>query len=164
MPMRKTNQEIKDQAVIEEILSKSEVCRIAMIDDGMPYLLPFNYGYKDKCIYIHSALAGKKIDVLKKNRTVCFEIEQFEGIVKHEKACKWTTTYRSIVGYGNVEIITDFDQKILGLEIIMNGHGSRGKHEFEAGQVNNMVILKLTITSLAAKQSSNWNKRLPDKS
>jgi hypothetical protein len=154
--MRKTNLEITDTAVIEEILSGSEICRIAMIDDGKPYLLPFNYGYKDNCIYIHSAVSGKKLDVLQKNNSVCFEVEQFEGIFKHEKACKWTTTYRSVIGYGTVEIMTDFDQKINGLEIIMSQHGDPGVHTFEARQINAMVILKLCITSITGKQSSNW--------
>lgn len=155
--MRKSNQEITDPAIVEEILSKSEICRIAMIDEGMPYLLPFNYGYLDNCIYIHSALSGKKINALRQNNVVCFEIEQFEGIFKHEKACKWTTTYRSVVGYGTVEIITDFEQKVKGLEIIMAQHGDPAIHEFETRQVNNMVILKLSITSITGKQSSNWN-------
>jgi len=155
--MRKSNQEITDPSIVEEILSKSEICRIAMVDDGKPYLLPFNYGYKDNCIYIHSAVSGKKLDVLQKNNSVCFEIEQFEGIYKHEKACKWTTTYRSVVGYGTVEIITDFDKKINGLEIIMAQHGDPEEHEFEARQINTMVILKLSITSLCGKQSGNWN-------
>jgi nitroimidazol reductase NimA-like FMN-containing flavoprotein (pyridoxamine 5'-phosphate oxidase superfamily) len=162
--MRKTNQEIKDKTIIEDILSTSEICRIAMIDDGLPYLLPFNYGYRENCIYIHSALEGKKIDALKKNDKVCFEIEQFEGIVKHLKACKWSTTYRSIVGYGKVEIIRDLEEKTRCLEIIMTQHGATGKQEFEAGQVNHMVILKLSITSMTAKQSSNWNRRHTDKS
>ncbi len=63
--MRKINQEIKDLQIIEDILSSSIICRIAMIDGERPYLLPFNYGYKDNCIYIHSALEGKKLDVLR---------------------------------------------------------------------------------------------------
>jgi nitroimidazol reductase NimA-like FMN-containing flavoprotein (pyridoxamine 5'-phosphate oxidase superfamily) len=155
--MRKSNQEITDPAVIDEILSKSPVCRIAMVDHGTPYLLPFNYGYKNRCIFIHSALKGRKIDILRKNNYVCFEVEEFEGIYHHEIACKWTTTYRSVVGYGTVEIITDFDQKMEGLEIIMAQHGDPGVHTFETRQVNNMVILKLSITSLCGKQSSNWN-------
>ncbi len=154
--MRKSNQEITDPAVIEDILSKSQLCRIAMVDNGTPYLLPFNYGYKDRCIYIHSALKGKKIDILRKNNHVCFEVEEFEGIYHHEIACKRTTTYRSVVGYGTVEIVTDYKQKIEGLEVIMAQHGDPGVHNFETRHVNNMVILKLSITSLTGKQSGNW--------
>ena len=58
--MRKVNQEITDASILEEILRHSEICRIGMIDNGLPYVLPFNYGYKDLQIYIHCAPVGKK--------------------------------------------------------------------------------------------------------
>jgi nitroimidazol reductase NimA-like FMN-containing flavoprotein (pyridoxamine 5'-phosphate oxidase superfamily) len=83
--MKKKNQEIIDKRIINEILTCSEICRIAMLDNDSPYILPVNYGYKDNIIYIHSAPEGKKIDLLKKNNKICFEIEQKAEIVKHEK-------------------------------------------------------------------------------
>ncbi len=156
--MRKQNQEIKDTQIIEEILSKSEICRVAMIDDGEPYLLPFNYGYKDNCIYIHSAPAGKKIDILKKNNRVCFEIEYKAEVVKHADPCKWATRYRSVIGYGDIEIITDTKQKKAGLDIIMAHNGKTGEHIYQEKQVDAMFILKLNITSVTGKQSSNWDR------
>ncbi len=156
--MRKSNQEIKDQEIIEEILSGAEFCRIAMMDDNKPYMLPFNYGYKNRCIYIHSAPAGKKIDLLNRNGFVCFEVEQTARVVPKDKACKWATMYRSVVGYGEVKIITDFEGKKRGLEIIMAQHGAPDLVDFEPKEVKSIVILKLTITSIAGKQSNNWRK------
>ena len=156
--MRKANQEITDKSIIEEILKQSAICRIGMIDNGLPYVLPFNYGYKDNRIYIHCAVAGKKIDILRKNPVVCFEIEGKAELVKNDKACKWATTYRSIVGYGTVEIITDFFQKQKGLEIIMAHNGAPELTDFNSKQINSMLILRLEIKRLAAKQSSNWEK------
>jgi nitroimidazol reductase NimA-like FMN-containing flavoprotein (pyridoxamine 5'-phosphate oxidase superfamily) len=156
--MRKANQEIRDQEVIEGILSGAVICRIAMLDKGLPYLLPFNYGYREGCIYIHSAPEGKKIDLLKKNNRVCFEVEGTTRIIKEEKACRWATVYRSVIGYGRVEIISDPEGKQSGLEIIMAQHGAPELKEFETREVERMVILKLTIDSITGKQSSNWNK------
>ncbi len=156
--MRKSNQEIKEVKIIEEILAGAEICRIAMIDGDMPYMLPFNYGYKNRCIYIHSAPAGKKIDLLRKNGHVCFEVEQTARVIPKEKACKWATLYRSVIGYGEVEIMTDFENKKRGLQIIMAQHGAPDIPEFQPKEVESMVILKLTISSLTGKQSSNWNK------
>jgi len=156
--MRKVNQEIKDSAIIEQILSSAVICRIAIADGDVPYLLPFNYGYRDRSIYIHSALSGKKIDLLKKNNSVCFEIEQTAKVIPKEKACKWATLYRSVIGYGTVEIITDFKRKQRGLEIIMAQHGAPDLIEFEPKNLKEMVILKLTITSITGKQSGNWDR------
>ncbi len=156
--MRKTNQEISDKSILEDILKQSGICRIAMIDSELPYILPFNYGYENNYIYIHSAPKGKKIDLLRKNPRVCFEIEQHVEIVINEKACKWATTYRSIVGYGTVSILTDFLQKQKGLEIIMRHNGAPASISFDKKQVDSVVVLQLSIDKLTGKQSGNWNR------
>lgn len=156
--MRKANQEITDRLILEEILTGSKICRLAMIDNGLPYILPFNYGFNENCIYIHSAPAGKKIDILRENPLVCFEVEQKAEIIEDEVACKWSALYRSVVGYGNVEIVTGFEEKKRSLEIIMRQHGFKGKMEFDPKEVEFIVILKLSISTMTGKQSSNWNK------
>lgn len=155
--MRKVNLEITDKNVLEEILSNAMICRVAMMDGDLPYIVPFNYGYRDGCIYIHSAPEGKKLDLLGLNNKVCFEVEDGLELVKGEKACSWTTRYRSVVGYGSVEILSDDQSKQDGLEVIMAQHGAPELIEFEPKNIKRMVILKLTITSITGKQSSNWS-------
>lgn len=154
--MRRSEREITESTVIEEILAGAGICRIAMIDGNLPYLLPFNYGYRDNVIYIHCAPEGRKINILKKNKTVCFEIEDVAKLIRDEVACNWTTAYRSLVGYGTVEIITDPGKKHEGLNIIMNHYGAAGSHNFNKNKTDSLVILKLTITSVTGKQSGNW--------
>ncbi len=157
--MRKSNQEIKDPGILEEILSGARICRVAMTNGEMPYILPFNYGYRDGSIYIHSAPEGKKIDLLKQNNRVCFEVEDSTEIVKGEQACEWATRYRSVVGYGTIEILSDDKSKQSGLEVIMAQHGAPELVEFNPKNIKRMVILKLCITSLTGKQSSNWENK-----
>lgn len=154
--MRKSNQEIKDGKELEQILAGSFICRIAMLDGDQPYILPFNYGYRDGCIYIHSAPEGKKIRLLRQNRRVCFEVEGTVEIIKTAKACGWTTRYQSLVGYGDVEILSDRHTKQHGLEVIMAQYGAPDLVDFDQKNLDRMVILKLTISSLKGKQSSNW--------
>ncbi|HEY5570906.1 MAG TPA: pyridoxamine 5'-phosphate oxidase family protein [Bacteroidales bacterium] len=156
--MRKVNQEITDASILEEILKHSEICRIGMIDNGLPYVLPFNYGYKDHQIYIHCAPVGKKIEVLRANSKVCFEVEEKAELLKGEKACRWSAVYRSIVGYATVEIITDFELKRQGLEIIMAHNGAPELIDFEPKLIDAVLILKLHIDSLTGKKSSNWDR------
>lgn len=154
--MRKTNQEIRDRQVLQEILQGAVICRIAMIDGDRPYIVPVNYGYSDGCLFIHSAPEGKKIDLLRKNRQVCFEVEDRPGIIKGERACDWTTRYRSVVGYGEVEILTDEAGRRRGMEIIMAGHGAPDLIDFNQRNLDRMVILKLRITSMTGKKSGTW--------
>jgi nitroimidazol reductase NimA-like FMN-containing flavoprotein (pyridoxamine 5'-phosphate oxidase superfamily) len=155
--MRRSKQEIMDKAVLEEILAGAEICRLSMLDGRLPYIVPVNYGYREGQIYIHSAPKGKKIDLMAKNEQVCFEVEDTVEIVKGEEACDWSTRYRSVVGYAKVEILSDEAGKQEGLEVIMAQHGAPDLVEFDPKDLNRMVIIKLTITSLSGKLSSNWD-------
>ena len=121
--MRKTRQEITDRQELEEILQASIICRVAMVDGELPYIIPFNYGYRDGCIFIHSAQEGKKIELIRKDNRVCFEVEDTVEISTGDQACDWSTRYRSIVGYGNMEILSDDVNKQQGLEVIMAQYG-----------------------------------------
>jgi len=154
--MRKAWQEIKDKQVLEEIISGAIICRVAMLDGDRPYIIPFNYGYSDGYLFIHSAPEGKKIDLLKQNPEVCFEVEDKMEITKGDQACDWSTCYRSVVGYGEVVILSDGQSKQHGLEIIMAQHGAPELTEFSQRNLDRMVILKVRITSMTGKQSSNW--------
>jgi len=155
--MRRINQEVTDRDIIENILSKSEFCRIAISDDEHPYIVPLNYGYLDNALYFHSAAIGKKIDLIKKNNKVGFEIEFSAQTIQNEQSCKWSTKYLSVIGSGEVEIITDAAEKIKGLNIIMNHYGNTTGNDYNESQMNNLVILKLNIKELTAKRSSNWD-------
>ena len=78
-----------------------------------------NYGYRNGFIYFHSAPAGKKIELIKANCRVCFEIEHHYSVVKGEVACDWTSRFRSLMGTGTIEILTGNDDKKEALDIIM---------------------------------------------
>lgn len=154
--MRKINQAITDSTIINQMLSTATICRIGMIDNGKPYIIPLNYGFSDGFLYMHSAPEGRKIKILEENNQICFEIESTATTISHEIPCKWSEKYRSIIGYGTVEFIDDYESKTKALEIIMKQHGSVGNLIFEKKQVEFVVILKVKIDQLTAKQSSNW--------
>jgi uncharacterized protein len=158
--MRRKDKEITDKSIIREILSKSEICRIAMTDEGCPYMVPLNYGFAGNALYFHSAPAGRKIELIQKSNKVCFEIEYAQEMVKHdsrqESACNWTTRYRSVIGYGRIEIINDLERKKKGLDIIMAHYGKPLCNGYQEGNLKKMVILKLTIDEISGKQSGDW--------
>jgi nitroimidazol reductase NimA-like FMN-containing flavoprotein (pyridoxamine 5'-phosphate oxidase superfamily) len=157
MNMRRKDQEVTDQRIIHELLSTAEICRLAMVDGEEPYIVPLNYGYRDNALYAHSAAAGRKIDVLKRNNRVCFEIESDSVIVRHKEPCHWGTKARSIIGCGQVEILTSYEQKKRALDIILAHYGKAGPNEYDEQQVQAMVILRIVIESLTCKQLGDWN-------
>lgn len=154
--MRRKDKKIEDNNIIKEILKQSEICRIAMMDEDKPYIVPLNFGYCENALYVHSAPAGKKIELLRKNNKVCFEVTMKHEIIKPELSCEWTTKYRSVIGYGTVEIIEEFEEKKNGLDIIMAQHGRKEGNIYKDKQVEFIVILKINIDEISGKQSGDW--------
>lgn len=153
--MRRKEKEITDPKIIHQLLSTADTVRIAMIDNNEPYLVPLNYGYKDNALYIHCAKEGRKINILKKNPRVCFEIEGRSELVTGNEACKWTMNFQSLIGYGSVTILENKEEKITGLDILMAQFGSK-KNSYHPKHLDAIVILKIEIESICGKQSGKF--------
>ncbi|MBG0858659.1 MAG: pyridoxamine 5'-phosphate oxidase family protein [Bacteroidales bacterium] len=154
--MRRKDREIKDNKIIEEILLKSDICRLGLIDNNEAYIVPVNYGYKDGIIYIHSAPAGRKIELIRKDNRVSFEVEFTSEIVRNKIPCKWASRYRSVMGKGTVLIVDEINSKKKGLDLILKKYGAAGDLGYDDSALSRMVLLKLIITSVTGKQSGNW--------
>ncbi len=154
--MRRKEKRIEQHNIIQEILEKSDICRIAFCTDDIPYIVPVNYVYFNQGIYFHSAPAGKKIEFIKKNNKVCFEIEGSSEIIPAEKACNWGTRYRSLIGSGTITIFDNREDKIKGLDMLMKKYSGKDHLEYNNGNLDNMVIIKIDITDISGKQSGNW--------
>ena len=101
--MRRKDKEIIDKELIEEILERNRICRIGFVDGERPYIIPMNYGYKDNNLYVHSALEGKKIDILNINNNVTF-FDPVKAInLKYQEASIYLLTSR-FEGFGMVLI------------------------------------------------------------
>ena len=154
--MRRFDRLITDTKIIEKILNESSICRIGFSIDNEAHIVPVNFGYKDNKLIIHSAPEGSKIDFIKKNDRVCFEMELEHEILTGKKACNWTTKYRSIIGYGHISIVNDKTRKIEGLDIIMSKYGGPEKNIYSDKSLKETVLLIIEIDTLTGKQSGKW--------
>ncbi len=150
--MRRKDKEIKDINVIESILNKSNVCRIALSENNSPYIIPVCFGYKDNCLYFHSANEGKKIDIIMKNNNICFEFDDYSGLLISENPCEWDMKYYSVIGFGKASFIHDFDEKIKALNIIIE-HYSESSYEFQKKIIDAVTIIKVEIENITGKRS-----------
>jgi hypothetical protein len=150
--MRRKDKEITDKSEIESIISRAMVCHLALADQNHPYVVPLCFGYKENTLYLHSAGKGKKIDILKKNNMVCFEFDVDYETIKADKACSWSMTYKSVIGFGRASFVEDFESKCHALDIIMLQYGGES-FEYPAEKVKNTLIIKIEIEHMTGKQS-----------
>ena len=150
--MRRKEKEITAKDEIESIIRKSTVCRLALADDGRPYIVPLCFGYSNNALYFHSAREGKKIEILKKNNHVCFEFDIHPEIKQGDTACAWGMKYRSVIGYGTATLIDDSEQKREALNIIMAQYAD-GAFEYAQKSFDKMLVIKVDVSEMSGKKS-----------
>lgn len=140
---------------MDDIISGSAVLRLGLCKDNKPYVVPLSYGYDGEDLYFHSAREGMKIDYIKNNPNVCFEIEDEVKLVEHGSLpCKFTVSYRSVIGFGQVSEITGKEKKRDALKIIMN-HYSEKEWNIPFPMLLAVRVWKIGITSIYGKQSKD---------
>lgn len=150
--MRREDKEIKDINEIEKIFKESQICRLAMVDGNKPYIVPMNFGYQDSTLYFHSALEGRKIDLINKNSNICFEVDQIIQFKKAKIACDWSIQYKSVIGEGRAQFLYDPEEKKEGLDIIMAQYSGR-TFEYTSEMLEKTLVIKLVIDKMTGKQS-----------
>lgn len=152
--VRRHDKEIKDPEGIREILQKGLVCHLALVDDGKPYLVSMNYGFRDQTLYLHSALKGRKIDILRKNPEVCFHVITGARLVTGADACEdWSMKYRSVTGFGKAHLIEDETEKTRAMQILMEQYTTKGPFEFSPQRLSETMLIRIDIDGMTGKIS-----------
>jgi uncharacterized protein len=153
--MRRKDREITDVTEIKSFIQKCKVCHLAMVDKGLPYLVPLNFGYNLDghllTLYFHSAKTGRKLDILKNNQAVCFEMASEGQLIKVEDPCNSGYYYQSLIGFGQVEFIEDMAEKCRALAILTK-HQSNQDFVFTEKQSDTVCVFKIETTDFTGKR------------
>ncbi len=153
--MRRKDKEIQNKDLIEQIIAKAQVCRLGLCKGNTPYIVPVSFGYDGVFIYFHTATEGMKLDYIAVNNRVCFELEHDVKIVADDmRACKWTHSFYSVIGFGTVREIVDTQRKIYAFKQIMN-HYSNGEWDFDEQVLAKARLWYISIEQLTGKQSKD---------
>ncbi len=157
--MRRIDREIKNPEEILAIIEKADTCRLAFADNNTPYIVALNFGYTRNenqqnglaVLYFHCANAGRKIDLIRKNNFVCFQMDIDHELMIEGIGCNCGMNYRSVTGMGAIEIITDENEKLLGMNSIMKHYSRRESFVYDSKIFKSTMILKLNISEISGK-------------
>lgn len=151
--MRRKDREIKNFEDIIRVMEKCDVCRLALHDEGYPYIVPLNFGMEVSgqkiTLYFHGALTGKKYDLIRKDNRVCFEMDCSHSLVMDEENGNCTMAYESVIGRGLVEIMNE-EEKYHALCILMK-HYHQEDFSFNRAVMPNTAVFRLTVESVTGK-------------
>lgn len=152
--MRKSEREIKSKDEIIDIINRCDVCRLGLNDDGYPYIIPLNFGYTfddELILYFHSALEGKKVDLIKKDNRASFEMDTSHNLEYFKDLGYCTMSYESIMGRGEIKILDD-EEKLEALKLLMKKyHGGKDVY-FNPAAIPRTLCYTLHVNELSAKR------------
>lgn len=155
--MRRKEREIKDISELVKILSKNCVGTLSLSGGEYPYAVPLNFGFSENDgefkVYFHCASEGKKIELIKKNPKVCFEVHTMERITgEGESACVYSCAYESVIGFGCVRELTSHDEKKEALIKIMENCTGR-EFDFNENQTRGVTVFEIAFSEVTGKRS-----------
>ena len=94
---------------IEDVLHQQFIGRIGCNYNDVTYVVPIGYAYDGKYVYAH-AEEGMKINMMRQNPHVCFEVDTVENI----------GNWKSVISWGNYEELTDEKERVSAIQILLN--------------------------------------------
>ncbi|GAB6011675.1 pyridoxamine 5'-phosphate oxidase family protein [Viscerimonas tarda] len=143
----------EERTLIDEIIKKNKLCHVAMVDvDGLPYVIPMNFGFEDNIIYLHSAQEGHSISSLEANPTVCivFCPEPELAYQDEDVACSYRMKGSSVMCRGKVCFEEDYEAKVKALDCIMKQYSVK-KFTYSAPAVKNVKIWRIEVLEITTK-------------
>lgn len=145
---------IQDFEEIEKVIRSCRTCFLGLCDEeNQPYVLPMNFGYSDRTIYLHSGQFGRKWDIMQSNPKACITFCLGDELAYQDEmvACSWRVKSKSVIAEGEIEFIEDYDEKVAALEIIMRQYSDK-EFRFNEPAVRNVGIFKMKIEKIKAKE------------
>ena len=152
--MTKRERQVTDPEQILHILDTAKVVHLGLSVHDEPYVVPMNYGYVMEdgklTLYIHSAVRGKKLEMMQANPRVFFSIDcdrmPFEGRVP----CQYGLVYSSIMGRGTATVVEDVEEKKRAMSILMKTQTGK-EFTFEDRLVTIVTVIRIDVAEYTAK-------------
>ena len=152
--MTKRERQITDPIEIRRILDTAKVLHLGLAVNDEPYVVPMNYGWTEEegrlVLYLHSALKGRKLDMMDANPNVFFELEcdrmPFEGRLP----CQYGMVYSSVMGRGKARIVEDVEEKMKAMSILMKTQTGK-EFTFNEQLVSIVAVVRIDVEEYTAK-------------
>ena len=152
--LTKRERQVTDPEQIIRILDTAKVLNLGLSVNDEPYVVPMNYGYRMEdgklTLYLHSAVKGKKLDMIRANPKVFFSMDcdrmPFEGRVP----CQYGIVYSSIMGRGTATLVEDVEEKKQAMSILMKTQTGKD-FTFEDRLVTIVTVIRIDVAEYTAK-------------
>ena len=145
---------VTDAQQIQKMLDTAKVLHLGLAVDNEPYVVPMNYGYTYEggklVLYLHSAVRGKKLQMLEANGKVSFSIDCDREPFAGKLPCQYGLAYSSVMGKGVARIVEDTQEKMDAMSILMKTQTGKD-FVFNERLVSIVAVIRIDVTEFTAK-------------
>ena len=163
---------IKSKDKIIKFLSEESTGRISSIDkEGFPQIIPMNFVFLNNSVYVHSHIRGEKIENIKRNSKVGFEVDRnLEFLPSYfsdpDDASLADTLYISVVIKGEAILVEDKKEKVLALNGLMEKYQPEGRYTPMSDDMDVLdatAVIKVTPKEMNGKYKIGQNMSKEEK-
>ncbi len=141
---------------IHAVLDAGFVCHLGLVVDGAPMVVPTSYGRSGDTVYLHGSVASRSLRAAREPVTVCVTVTLVDGVVLARSVFNHSVNYRCAMVYGIPDVLTDVEDKLVGLEIISE-HVAPGQWRYarspSAKELAATTVLRLRLDEASVKMS-----------
>lgn len=157
--MRRKDREVKDFNTILSIIDKCEILRLGLADGDFPYIVPMNFSYEVEennhlNFYIHGATAGRKFELMQKNKKCSFEMDIPLEMDFLYELHDITMRYESVMGTAEIKFVPDAEKEFVMQNKILARSEELYNFPWNKNALKRCAIVQLSVLEISAKVNS----------
>ncbi|HTX02082.1 MAG TPA: pyridoxamine 5'-phosphate oxidase family protein [Candidatus Acidoferrales bacterium] len=145
---------VYDREPIHAILDEGMIAHVGFLDAEFPVVIPTAYGRDGDCIYMHGSAAASWCKRMTAGVPVCVTVTLTDGLVLARSTFKHSMNYRSVMIYGNAALVSNIEEKLHGLECIVEHLVPGRSREARSPNENELTatsLLRISLDEASAK-------------
>lgn len=145
---------------MEAILREEMVGHLGLAVGGEVYVVPINYTYSEGRVLFHCALTGRKLDMIRANPRVCFEVSRMQGLPTPHDGDECDAPFESVICWGEARIVGDLEER----QEILNAFQARYLHQGEVRpditmeRTRGCGCVEITVTRMTGRCAPGTHK------
>ena len=142
---------VYEPEIIRTILDEGMIAHVGFVAQGSPIVIPTAYGRDEDWLYLHGSAVSQWTKEGDRN-PLCVTVTLLDGLVLARSTFKHSMNYRSVVIFGEGELVTDRKEKLYGLERIVE-HLVPGRSR-EAREPNEQELQATSVLRVSLEEAS----------
>lgn len=140
-----------DLVEIVEVLEMARIGRLALCDDGVPYIVPLSFKYHDGKIFFHCGPEGRKMGIIAESPNACFEADETFGEKREHYGSLCHLDCNSVLAFGKARVVEESEEELRLFRMFVRKYRDE---EITAERVKNACLVVIEVHEMTGREVS----------